>query len=227
MTVPAIAVDLGVERRARQTLGSSSNAIYQMVTRAMDAHGGAGTLVDVGCGGGQLWRALGRRCSRYLGLDAVRYDSFPADGEFHRVDLDRPTWPRIDGIADVVTAVETIEHLNDPWTFVRRLASIVRPGGLVIITTPNQLSALSLVTLLVKNRFSAFQDAQFPAHRTALLESDLLRIVREAGLESIQLAYSLHGRLPLTRWHYPEAIARLFPRALSDNVMVIARKPSA
>jgi len=223
---PAMTCEIGLEARARQSLGSSSGAIYRMVARALEAHSISGdTLVDVGCGSGHLWRSIGRRFSHYCGLDAVRYDAFPAEGEFHLVDLDGAQWPTTDASADVVTAVETIEHLDNPWRFVRRLAAIARPGGWVIVTTPNQLSALSLVTLVVKKRFSAFPDAHFPAHRTALLESDLQRAAREAGLNVIEMGYSLHGRLPLASWHYPEAIARMFPQALSDNVMLVARKP--
>ena len=79
------------------------------------------------------------------------------------------------------------------------------------------------MTLVTKRRFSAFQDAHYPAHRTALLESDLRRVAGECGLEDISIAYTGRGRLPLSRWHYPEALARLFPRALSDNVMLVGR----
>jgi 2-polyprenyl-3-methyl-5-hydroxy-6-metoxy-1,4-benzoquinol methylase len=196
-----------------------------MVLGGFETHGiSGGVLVDAGCGEGNLWRAVNSRFSRYCGLDAVRYDTFPGDGEFHRVDLDSPQWPVSDDSADVVTSVETIEHLDNPWAFMRRLAAIVKPGGWVIVTTPNQLSALSLLTLILKKRFSAFQDAHFPTHRTALLESDLQRAARESGLEPIDIGYSFHGRLPLCSWHYPEAIARLFPRLLSDNLMLVAHK---
>jgi hypothetical protein len=93
-----------------------------------------------------------------------------------------------------------------------------------VVTTPNQLSVLSLITLVTKRRFSAFQDSHYPAHRTALLESDLCRAAGEAGLDVVAVVYSLHGRLPLAPWHYPTAVARLAPRALSDNLMVVARK---
>jgi protein involved in polysaccharide export with SLBB domain len=101
------------------------------------------------------------------GLDAVRYDAFPDDADFQSVDLDGDRWPTPGSLADVVTAVETIEHLENPWSFMRRLAALVKPGGLVVVTTPNQLSLLSLLTLVSKRRFSAFQDAHYPAHRTA------------------------------------------------------------
>jgi 2-polyprenyl-3-methyl-5-hydroxy-6-metoxy-1,4-benzoquinol methylase len=224
MTLPAMACPTALEARARQSLGSSHDAIYRMVAGALDARGiNGGTLVDVGCGQGGLWRAVGDRFSRYCGLDAVRYDGFPAGGEFCRVDLDAADWPIADASADVVAAVETIEHLENPWAFMRRLSALARPGAWVFVTTPNQLSALSLLTLLARRRFVAFQDAHFPTHRTSLLESDLCRAAVECGLEIFDVAYSLHGRLPLTPWHYPAAIANVFPRSLSDNLMLVAR----
>ena len=215
-----------LDTRARSTLGSSHDAIYRMVNAAVIARGvEGGRLVDVGCGRGALWSVVSPLFDRYCGLDAVRYDTFPLCGEFRAVDLDAADWPIAAGEADVVTAIETIEHLENPWNFVRALVRIARPGGWVVITTPNQLSALSVLTLIVKQRFSAFQDSHYPAHRTALLESDLLRVARAAGLEALAVAYSHYGRLPLAAAHCPEAIARLWPRALSDNLLVIGRKP--
>jgi SAM-dependent methyltransferase len=215
-----------VEERARLSRGASNDAIYQMVAAALDSRGVAGgCFVDVGCGSGGLWTALGGRFDRYIGLDAVRYPGLPPRADFRQVDLDAAEWPVATGEADVVCAVETIEHLENPWAFVRSLVRIARPGGRVVITTPNQLSALSLITLLVKRRFSAFQDAHYPAHRTALLESDLVRMASAAGLDGIATEYSGRGRLPLTAAHIPAFVARRLPSACSDNLLVIGRKP--
>jgi 2-polyprenyl-3-methyl-5-hydroxy-6-metoxy-1,4-benzoquinol methylase len=199
-----------------------------MVDRALSARGIAGgRLVDVGCGSAGLWGLLAPRFAAYCGLDAVQYQGFPIDGEFHQIDLDdlpRGPWPIAPGEADLVTAVETIEHLENPWAFMRALVELARPGGWVVVTTPNQLSMLSLATLMIKCRFSAFQDAHYPAHRTALLEIDLRRAAVESGLQSVDVLYSHAGRVPLTPWHYPAALASWFPRALSDNLLIIGRK---
>ena len=225
MTAETLAHAHALEARARLSLGSSNDAIYLMVAGALAARGvSGGRVVDVGCGRGALWNALSDRFNRYCGLDAVRYDGFPADADFRQVDLDSLSWPIADGDADVVTAVETIEHLENPWAFVRSLTRIVKPGGWVVVTTPNQLSLLSLLTLVTKRRFSAFQDSHYPAHRTALLESDLRRAAADAGLTDLSVAYSHRGRLPLAGVHYPLALARAFPRALSDNLMIIGRR---
>jgi len=226
MTVAVRLAPAAVEARARMTLGASSDAVYHLVANALAVRGACGgCLVDVGCGGGALWTVLAGRFDRYTGLDLIRYPALPSSADFRHVDLDAAEWPVAAGEADVVTAVETIEHLENPWAFVRALVRIAKPGGWVVVTTPNQLSALSLMTLLVKRRFSAFQDVHYPAHRTALLESDLVRIAGAAGLEQIGIGYSCRGRLPLTAAHVPAPLARRLPRACSDNLLVIGRKP--
>jgi 2-polyprenyl-3-methyl-5-hydroxy-6-metoxy-1,4-benzoquinol methylase len=215
-----------VEQRARQSGGTSDAAIYHMVARALEARDVSGGLVlDVGCGGGALWNHLRDRFDGYTGVDAVRYGEYPDELEFVQLDLDAGRVPLPDRVANVVTAVETIEHLENPRALLRELARLVRPGGWVVVTTPNQLSLLSLLTLLVKGRFSAFQDVQYPAHLTALLEVDLRRMAGEVGLVDVDIAYSLQGRLVLTPWHYPRLVSRLVPRLGSDNVLMIGRKP--
>jgi SAM-dependent methyltransferase len=218
----AIATEL--DRRARQSLGRSDSAIHDVVARVLVEQNATGTLADVGCGTGELWRALRDRFTRGIGFDAVRYGGLPDDLEFCIADLDAARLPIPDASVDVAAAVEVIEHLENPRAFVRELVRIVRPGGWVVVTTPNQLSVLSLLTLVLKSRFNAFQDAAYPAHRTALLEVDLCRIARECRLREVRIEYTHQGRVPLTARHYPTALARLAPKRLSDNVVLIARR---
>jgi 2-polyprenyl-3-methyl-5-hydroxy-6-metoxy-1,4-benzoquinol methylase len=212
-----------LQTRARQSLGSSSVEIYQTVAAVLQDRHAGGILVDVGCGAGNLWREISGRFTRCLGVDAVRYEGLPSAVEFIAADLDRVPLPLPDASADVVAAVETIEHLENPRAFCRELRRIAMPGGWVIISTPNQLSLLSLLTLIVKHRFAAFQDAAYPAHRTALLEIDLRRIAAECGLQDVEVRYTHSGRVPLSSAHYPRWLSRWFPRALSDNVVLVGR----
>jgi SAM-dependent methyltransferase len=215
----------GLAGRARQTRGTSADAIYRTVVDMLHAREVTGVLADVGCGTGNLWRAVSDRFTRCIGVDALRFDALPADVDFRPADLDRDPLPLPDASADVTVAIETIEHLENPRAFWRELVRVTRPGGWVVVTTPNNLSLLSLLTLVAKQRFSAFQDAAYPAHRTALLEVDLRRIAAECGLKELELRYTGRGRVPLSAAHYPEALARRFPHALSDNVALAGRKP--
>jgi SAM-dependent methyltransferase len=197
-----------------------------MVARAVGGrHRGSGTLLDVGCGTGDLWPYLRDQFDHYVGVDAVRYDGFPEDGEFRSADLDDYRIPLSDGVAEVVAAVETIEHLENPRAFCRELVRVAKPGGWVVVTTPNQLSLLSKLTLLTKNQFNAFQEAPglYPAHLTALLECDLRRIATECHLELLSVDYTRSGRIPGTRWRWPRILARFLPRTFSDNVLLIGK----
>jgi SAM-dependent methyltransferase len=222
MTTAAVTAD--VEARARLSLGRGHLAIHATVAQVLASRGANGTLADVGCGTGDLWRATNFRFSHCVGLDAVRYEGLPGDIEFQSVDLETGPLPIADQSVDAAAAVEVIEHLENPRGFCRELARITRPGGWVVITTPNQVSALSLLTLAVKGRFAAFQDSEYPAHRTALLPIDLERIGTECGLRDVTIVYTRWGRVPLTPWHYPAAVTSLWPGGLSDNVVMVGRR---
>ena len=217
-------VNADVDARARRSLGRGHERIHALVASLLAARGAGGTLVDVGCGTGDLWRAARDRFTRCLGVDAVRYPDLPQEIVFEQADLDRDRLPLGDAAGDVTAAVEVIEHLENPRAFVRELVRVTKPGGWVAVTTPNQLSVLSLLTLVTKGQFSAFQAGDYPAHRTALLETDLRRIAEECGLGEIEIAFTGWGRLPLSGMHYPAAVAAIAPRRFSDNVAVIGRR---
>ena len=211
--------------RARLSRGISNEPIYRMVEMALVKRNIRGAcLVDVGCGTGGLVPIVRPLFDRYIGIDVVRYDGLPADIEFIAAELNSEalSLPAIE--ADVVVAVETIEHLENPRAFMRKLVRLARSGGWVLVTTPNQLSLLSLLALVLKQRFVSFQDTHYPAHLTALLEVDLLRIGAECGLSDLSIEYSHAGRIVGTAHHYPKFLAEVSPRLFSDNLMVIGRK---
>lgn len=217
------------QARAVLSEGRSEERIYRLVARVLRELGDPpGTLLDVGCGTGALAGALRGLYRRYVGCDLVRYDGFPAEptAEFVEVNLDKLPYALADGMADVVAAVETIEHLENPRAFFRELVRVTRPGGRILVTTPNQLSALSVGTLLLKREFNAFQSSAglYPAHITALLESDLRKMASESRLEDVRVLYSDSGRIPFTPFHWPARLG-MRGRWFSDNVLLCATRP--
>jgi len=80
------------------------------------------------------------------------------------------------------------------------------------------------MTLVAKNQFNAFQERPglYPAHITALLEIDLLRIAKECGLIQPTIRYTNAGRIPFTPLNWP---GWLGGRMFSDNVLLVTRKP--
>jgi 2-polyprenyl-3-methyl-5-hydroxy-6-metoxy-1,4-benzoquinol methylase len=215
--------------RASASLGQSDARLHALVRQVLTERAlHAATLVDLGCGQGTLASTLQGQYDAYVGCDVVRYAQLPTAPNltFARFSLDAVPWPLQEQVADVVTAVEVIEHVENPRAFAREVHRILKPGGLAILTTPNQLSLLSKLTLVLKNQFNAFQERPglYPAHITALLEQDLLRIVREVGFKDAHIRYTHHGRIPFTARAWPRPLQG---RAFSDNVLLIAQRPPA
>lgn len=110
--------------------------------------------LDVGCGAGLLAEPLARLGASVTGLDAapesIAVARTHAAGQglsidYRAVGVETLTDERF----DLVTAMEVIEHVVDPAAFVRALARVLAPGGLLVLSTPNRtpLSRLGIVTL--------------------------------------------------------------------------------
>jgi 2-polyprenyl-3-methyl-5-hydroxy-6-metoxy-1,4-benzoquinol methylase len=117
--------------------------------------GRQGKFFDVGCGRGEVVLAAGERGWDAEGCDLsetfVRYACEVNGVKAHAAKLEEIGYP--DASFDVVTLVEVIEHLYNPSDTVKELSRVIRPGGLVYISTPNEESLYqSLGNLYYKTR---------------------------------------------------------------------------
>jgi 2-polyprenyl-3-methyl-5-hydroxy-6-metoxy-1,4-benzoquinol methylase len=96
-------------------------------------------ILDVGCGAGHLARLLReRREARVTALDFSAWACAQLAQEgFETVVSTLPTIPLPDGTFDVAIATEVLEHLDTPNATVREMAHVVRAGGLVMCSVPN------------------------------------------------------------------------------------------
>jgi len=58
-------------------------------------------------------------------------------------------WPYSSEMFDCVVSIEAIEHLESPWHFAREANRVLRPGGKLLVTTPNVLSIRSRLSYLL------------------------------------------------------------------------------
>lgn len=89
---------------------------------------------------------------------------------------------------DVVIGIEVIEHVEDQWRYVRQLNSLLKPGGLLIISTPNITSWLSRFIFLFNGRFHQFFDHDLDyGHINPISPWELELIVSKSGFANIDI----------------------------------------
>jgi SAM-dependent methyltransferase len=118
----------------------------------------AGTVLDLGCGPGQLLGELARRRSdlRLVGVDGDgeclrRARVRCPEAELVEADLEHPAADTIlPGSVDVIVSSHALEHLADPVAVLQRWSSLVGPGGCLVIAVPNALQPIMMARALVR-----------------------------------------------------------------------------
>jgi 2-polyprenyl-3-methyl-5-hydroxy-6-metoxy-1,4-benzoquinol methylase len=98
-----------------------------------------GRVLDLGCGSGYGAASLARGHPRVFGLDRVRPDptSRESGARFVRARLEG--MPFAKSSFELVVSFQVIEHLDDPSQYLAAIASLLAPGGVAMLTTPNAL----------------------------------------------------------------------------------------
>jgi SAM-dependent methyltransferase len=114
-------------------------------------------VLDAPCGAGLLAGELARRGHGVWAcdLDAGAYSPRPGV-QFDVVDLEQPL-PYPDGFFDAVVSLEGIEHLETPAVCLREFARVLRPGGALILSTPNVDNVQARWEYFASGRFSGFK----------------------------------------------------------------------
>lgn len=221
-------------------------SIARLVLRHLDPHAYPNTILDVGCASGQLTREIREAVGtlpNIIALDAVQacVDSMRQSGVVngaHRVTLGEDPIPLPDGSVDLVHASEIIEHVFRTEDMLRDLLRVTRPGGYLILTTPNLASWVSRILLAVFGEQPLLCETGIeegsqarrlvksggpPAgHIRAFTASSLKRMLKHTGWEFD----TLQGQsLFSNRWRPLDSlISRLIP-CLAGDLIVTARKP--
>lgn len=102
-------------------------------------------IVDIGCGGGLLTEPMARLGAKVTGIDAGAKNIKTAQFHAQKMGLNitykattAEDLAKTNARFDVVLAMEIIEHVANPGFFIESCAKLLKPGGLIFLSTLNR-----------------------------------------------------------------------------------------
>jgi 2-polyprenyl-3-methyl-5-hydroxy-6-metoxy-1,4-benzoquinol methylase len=142
--------------------------------------------------------------------------------------LNQECWPVLETPYDMVVMAEVLEHVytaaRPVLTFV---ASLLRPGGTLILQTPNAVNlGRRLSTLRGQNPFGMIrEEKKNPGHFCEFTVEDLKLAAESANLLVQETTVTNYFGSPGYRKTIYEMLCTLLPGELRDGITLIARKP--
>jgi len=137
------------------------------------------TLLDVGCGIGDFLAAAKEACKRCIGTEFshnLRELAKEKTGlEIYSDPLE--TFPEQN--IDIITAIDVIEHIPAPVVFLRAASNLLKPGGHIMLYTPN----FDSFSIKVMGNYSSLLNGT--GHVVLFNHTSLKHLGKLAGLEVI------------------------------------------
>ncbi|MGV0785677.1 class I SAM-dependent methyltransferase [Mycolicibacterium sp. XJ2] len=177
----------------------------QMADRCADRD-----VLEAGCGEGYGANLIADVARRVIGLDYDETAVAHVRARYPRVDMrhgNLAELPLADGSVDAVVNFQVIEHLWDQGQFVRECLRVLRPGGCLLMSTPNRIT------------FSPGRDTPInPFHTRELNAAELTELLTTEGF-AVECVYGVfHGPrlVELDARHGGSIIDAQIARALAD-----------
>lgn len=217
-------------RSYTEQMASAGASMEEIIDSALEAARPQPGLrwLDIGCGRGDLLRRIRDewRPAELHGIDPIDWldADLRADVTFHTVAAeDAEELP----VVDRVLLVEVIEHLEAPWTALRKAARLVAPGGRIVVSTPNIATLRNRLELSLRGHLTSFRPGYQP-HISPALPHVTTRILGEENLAVDAPRFAGSDVISLTKGRtWPSTIRERYPALTSVSVLIGAQRISA
>jgi len=115
-------------------------------------------ILDVGCGTGKLAYMIAKKGGKVKGIDysttaietALSKYNHP-NLSYEKIDVSK----KISGKYDVIISIGTLEHMDQPYTMLKKFKNHLKPKGKIIITSPNWTNPRGFILMTLFTLFDA------------------------------------------------------------------------
>jgi SAM-dependent methyltransferase len=145
-------------------------------------------VLDVGAGAGAFSQRLADLGYNVVALDVDPQKWIPTDIPFLQLNIDAGIARSVQETVDAVCCLEVIEHVENPWNLLREIYAIIKPGGYLLLSTPNITSFLSRGIFFLTGRFHQFDDGDLSyGHISPISSFELEYAARSLGWEVVDV----------------------------------------
>lgn len=149
--------------------------------------------------------------------------------DFFTCDLNKEFSKKIDKKFDCIVATELIEHLENPFNFIRESTKILKDNGFIFVTTPNINNPVSKALNLRFDYFQWFSEDDYKreGHISPISLSQIRRFSSEFDLEIICLTSFGDPFRIVNKWPRMKLLSKMInlitklPRDLAGEILVV------
>jgi 2-polyprenyl-6-hydroxyphenyl methylase / 3-demethylubiquinone-9 3-methyltransferase len=160
------------------------------------------TVLDIGCGGGLVAEPLARLSATMTGIDpaAENIEAAKAHAKGARLDISYRTATAEELAAegasfDAVLLLEVVEHVPDVKYFLKQVAPLVKPGGLMILSTINRTLKAYALVIIGAELILRWLPAGTHNWARFVTPDELRRALKDAGLTPIDVTGMVYNPL--------------------------------